>query len=1287
MVLFKNWSMTSKMKQRTIGEFFQKTRGEKLALTDDSLDKNTVGLRNAGHSIPSNHNAGEIRRLRAEWENVNIVTYNIESTRGTRMQEMVVEAKAENVDILICIGTRGNYSGDGSLGEYKIFYEGHGEGGTEVMTGLAILIHKRLITKKTMEKKWVSVTGRILTVRLKNMAIDVTITGAYAPGDHLSRELRHKFWHQLDQNMRSIPRRSSRILGIDANGHIGRDGVGGIGSAGQERWTNNGHEMEKMTNNCRMVALNTLQNCREPGWTWQKRDGTGRGRIDYLLIDYKAQNLIKENGGAKELPKWGTQGSATDHRPVQARITVKTLQEKGLGQEKTKQKEMEGYSTRNRILIKAYEAHIKICENGFRVKQEEIGEYEQELVKRIQETMEKNIQQKWDPKQTANEMQRAIDEAMRETYDEICRERRHEGIKKRKDQISEETWEAIKQKNQSWAEVRKWWMETRILGWEQQINRYRMRIRNGEIEEDQAIKDMERKEEYGDGRLKEGWKIWNIWDAQRKKVRQQVTMDKKKYVQKCLLSVGTPEGPDNIWKAIEIIAPRNTKNSKALEKENGGICNNQEEEMEEVTKFCVKHLGQKEYNAEEEEREEKEMGRNTETEEPKRRKGPKPLRAEVREAFRHTHHTKSTPEWSVPTKMYVVAEEQLVRPIQQMWGKMGEENIYPAAWRIQKTVWIPKPGNKGNQVHKRRGITILDGGAKGYLVWLQKQMAAQMEKKNRRDEYGAVAKRSTAHALLKVLGVRNRLKKNKVSSITFLGDAVKAFDRIDRNIVLEETVGKLESEGLAERIVARHKTMVARTRVEDGKVDMKVVTGVAQGDPNGPQTYVNGYGRVLKTIEELRKEQGNKEMELKMPKWWSTTLIGGAPLNIKTAKTMYVDDHMEIHKIKPKEGRKHNKEDTQNQIRQILQPIFQAQEMAGVESGKDKTVIILELHGRGSQKVKKEMGGNIQMQDGRQVKIVDTAKYLGVRIGGKTEANEQEMDDRIKKANAAMNRLSQVWRNADVKTEEKIRIYQTLVTSLLLYATETRTWSSTQLARFEAVQMRHLRRIVKSPAHITLESNDMIRERTKTSSMTSQMQARRLKLWSNVAKNEVEEVVAVMWGQDDEKEHQLKKGEEEREKQLIGDIVKLMNSKEMETKQVTTNSKGETIMGKETWEFLKNLNKSHFKQLLGHKSEVEKRQKNTYGPKPEPKWKCTLCPKQFGTKQCLTSHVVHAHNQRSDQRKLVEKIQEEDGKFRCLICKGVYVNKKGAQLHIDRHCAKKHTQEHLVTLLMRHNLL
>ncbi len=1263
-----------------------------MALTETRDDLNTVGVKIAGNPIPSSHNAGEIRKLRALWEKVNIVTYNIESTRGTRMQELVIEAKNEKVDILICIGTRGNYSGDGKLGEYKIYYEGHGDAGSELMTGIAILIHNNLLTKGTLEKKWVAMSGRILTVRLKNKAIDISIVGAYAPGDHLGKEIRSKFWKSLDQNTRAIPGRSSKIIGIDANGHIGRDGVGGIGQAGQERWTNNGHELEKMANNCRMVALNTLQNCREPGWTWQRRDGTGRGRIDYLMVEHSAQNLIKINHGARDLPKWGTQGSAIDHRPVQATLQIKTLQEKGLGMGREKQRENHGYTARNKILVRAFETHIIMCENAVRQKQIEIKAEDLELVKQIQEKMGVKIGEQWNKNQGANEMQKSIDRAMKETYDEICREKiRNNGVK-RNDIIQEQTWSKIQNKNSLWAQVREWWEKTHIIAWESSINRSRARIRNGETTKTNAIKEMEEKEQKEQDSLIEGWEKWEEWDVQRKIVRQQVRHDKKEHIKKCILAIGTPDGPDNIWKAIEMIAPKNKKNNRALEKEEGGVCNNKDEEMEEVKKFCVKHLGQKEMSTNKEEeldehrKEGKPMDETRQTEN-KHDLAPEPLRADVREAFRHTHHTKATPEWSIPTKMYVVAEEQLVRPIQQLWKKMGEEEVYPEAWQIQKTVWIPKPGSKGNQVHKRRGITILDGGAKGYLVWLQKQMANKMEKRNRKDEYGAVTKRSTAHALMKVMGVRNRMKKNKVSSITFLGDAVKAFDKIDRKTVLEETGEKLQCESLRRRIVTRHKKMIARTVIEGEHLEMEVITGVAQGDPNGPPTFVNGYGAVLKSIENSRSKEGNNEMELTMPRWWHATLIGGEPIPIKTAKTMYVDDHMEIHKIKPRNGKKHCKDDITAQIKQIVRPIFAAQEKVGVDSGEEKTVVLLELHGRGSQRVRKELGGKIIMEDGRKVKIVEQAKYLGVRIGGKTESNEQELDDRIMKANAAMSRLTKIWRNTELNLEEKIRVYHTLVTTLLLYATETRIWSSTQMARLEAVQMRHLRRIAKSPAHLTLESNDDLRERTKTFSMSSQIQTRRLKLWNNIAKNEVVEVVAAIWGKDEDDEHQMKKIEEERDKQLVMDVVKMMHENGICSEKATTNERQEVIMGKETWELIKNFKKSQISKLMGHVSEVEKRQKNTYGPKPAATWGCTVCNKKFGTTQGLTSHVVHAHNQRSDQRKLVEEIQDSNGKFRCLLCKGVYVNKKGAQLHIDRHCAKKHTPEQIVAKLIRHNLL
>ena len=324
------WHMSNGgKKQSKICDFFRQAKGENTVLTVGT--KNVIVRKDGekGESIPSNHNDKESRKTRSIWQNVKVATYNIESTRGTRMMEVAIEAKEEKVDILICVGTRNSYSGDGHVGEYKAYYEGHGANGTELMTGICILINKRLLTKGTTEKKRVTMNGRILLIRIKNHTMDVTIVGAYAPGDHLSRELRHRFWKTLEQSIRELPKRTTKLMGIDANGPVGRDGMGGMGEAGQERWTNNGHDLERVVNNCEMAVLNTQNNCRNPGWTWQRRDGATRGRIDYLIIEKKMLCKVRENLGAMDLPKWGTQGAEIDHRPVLALMGFLTLQEKG----------------------------------------------------------------------------------------------------------------------------------------------------------------------------------------------------------------------------------------------------------------------------------------------------------------------------------------------------------------------------------------------------------------------------------------------------------------------------------------------------------------------------------------------------------------------------------------------------------------------------------------------------------------------------------------------------------------------------------------------------------------------------------------------------------------------------------------------------------------------------------------------------------------------------------------------------------------------------------------------
>jgi hypothetical protein len=262
----------------------------------------------------------------------------------------------------------------------------------------------------------------------------------------LSRELRGKFWKTLQKEIGDVPRRSCKILGIDANGHIGRDGMGGVGEKGAERWTNNGHELEKTINIAQMVLLNTQSNCMNPGWTWQKRDGTGKGRIDFIAVDKILMSRIKQNKGACDYPNWGTQGAEIDHRPVHATLGIVTLQERGIKHENETHKGLFKYSARNEILTRAYKTYITMMDNQYREKQVEIDKTDEMLVKTIQEKISETINKNWRKEMKVNEMQQAIDTALKDTYDEILRTRNKEKKGKKQEFLKEKTWVALQKK-------------------------------------------------------------------------------------------------------------------------------------------------------------------------------------------------------------------------------------------------------------------------------------------------------------------------------------------------------------------------------------------------------------------------------------------------------------------------------------------------------------------------------------------------------------------------------------------------------------------------------------------------------------------------------------------------------------------------------------------------------------------------------------------------------------------------------------------------------------------------
>ena len=169
----------------------------------------------------------------------------------------------------------------------------------------------------------VIIPHRALTLRLHSNSYDISITAADAPADHSDGKERKAFWNQIRNHHTGLPSRTYQIIGIDANGHIGRDApMPHIGNYGATKWTSNGTELAVLAATLNLTATNTIQSCQNTTWTWQSRDGRARTRVDYILIPTRQLHKVKANTGTVTWKNITRQGTATDHRPVALTIRI-----------------------------------------------------------------------------------------------------------------------------------------------------------------------------------------------------------------------------------------------------------------------------------------------------------------------------------------------------------------------------------------------------------------------------------------------------------------------------------------------------------------------------------------------------------------------------------------------------------------------------------------------------------------------------------------------------------------------------------------------------------------------------------------------------------------------------------------------------------------------------------------------------------------------------------------------------------------------------------------------------
>ena len=113
--------------------------------------------------------------------------------------------------------------------------------------------------------------------------------------------------------------------------------------------------------------------------------------------------------------------------------------------------------------------------------------------------------------------------------------------------------------------------------------------------------------------------------------------------------------------------------------------------------------------------------------------------------------------------------------------------------------------------------------------------------------------------------------------------------------------------------------------------------------------------------------------------------------------------------------------------------------------------------------------------NGEKLDEVDSFKYLGAVVTD--QGSKPEVLSRIAQT-TALARLKTIWSDKHISLSSKIRLIRSLVTSVLLYASETWTLTADILKKLQATEMRCFRKLlgISYRDHIT---NDAVRDRIR----------------------------------------------------------------------------------------------------------------------------------------------------------------------------------------------------------------
>lgn len=421
-----------------------------------------------------------------------------------------------------------------------------------------------------------------------------------------------------------------------------------------------------------------------------------------------------------------------------------------------------------------------------------------------------------------------------------------------------------------------------------------------------------------------------------------------------------------------------------------------------------------------------------------------PTIEEVEIAIEKTKSNKAPGIDGIPAEVYKLGGEQLIRKLHALILKCWQQETIPQDFKDVLIVPIYKNKGDHRDCGNYRGISLLVIGGKVMAKVLQARLAELAEGILNESQCGFRPERSTIDMIFSLRQVQEKcIEQYKELYIVFV-DFRKAFDSVDRQMLWKV----LRVFGCPDRFINIIRQFHEGTmgRVVVGKQESSSIQmnhGTKQGCVLAPTLFT----LFLTIVLEILHQQVDDGIYIRTRS--DGKLFNLARLRARTktqtkliTELLFADDTALIAHDPTK-------------MQQMVDVFSETTRKLGLQINIGKTEVMYQ-----PSPSNPDPHEPVIKIDDEPLKVVQNFKYLGSMISS-DNAIDREINGRIQSASAAFGKLEKrLWKRNGVRLPTKCKVYKAIVVPALLYSAETYTLYRKHIRKLEAVQQRHLRRIM-----------------------------------------------------------------------------------------------------------------------------------------------------------------------------------------------------------------------------------